>query len=234
LRSRRRRYSWDDIFEKEDYRDNHDVAAPIPIRRQRDHSKLDLSAEPKPYQYGLVGHVVPPAESGSPPGSPRSFPHSRNTSLSAVPLLEGSSLGRVSRPTTAETMQFGQIQGETAHGHSSANTRFSNYSISSSAPLIDVQLNTHAASNGSRSGHGGGAGSLDGLDRLISPMHERRVLQVINDGPPSSPVTPQPNASKTPAPSGSSGDVIIHTDGGRVVGSSSEPPPYSLHTLARV
>lgn len=226
---RRRRYSWDDIFEKEDYRDNHDVAAPIPIRRQRDHSKLDLSAEPKPYQYGLVGHVVAPAESGSPPGSPRTLPHSRNTSLSAVPLLEGSSLGRASRPTTAETVQFGQMQRETVHGHSSANTRISNYSISSSAPLIDVQSNTHTTSNSSRSGHGGAAGSLDGSDRPISPMHERRVLQVINDHSPSSPTTPRPNASKTHVPSGSSGNVIIHTDGGRVAGgSSSEPPPYSL------
>ncbi|KAL4067847.1 hypothetical protein J3A83DRAFT_4374195 [Scleroderma citrinum] len=236
---RRRRYSWDDIFEKDECRDNYDPTAPVPVRRQRNHSKLDLSAEPKPYQYGLVGHVVPPAGSGSPPGSPRTLEtlshasaagrHSRNTSISAMPLLQGTP-GHASRPSTADTMQFGQIRGEAVHGHASANTRVSNYSVSSSAPLIDVQSNTHSTSSGSRSGHGDGHGSSDGLNRSASlvQVSERRVLQVINDDLPSSPTTPRPNTPKAHAPSGS-GNVILHTDGGRVAeGPSSEPPAYSL------
>lgn len=189
----------DDFFENEKFHDNTDATASIPVRRQRDRSNLDLGAGTHPYRYG---HAVPRAGPGSSPGSPHTVltgTHSRNTSVSAAPLFEGNTLGRISRLSTAETAQLGHNR-----EYSTTTTRVSNYTVNSSTPFInDAQSNTHSSS---RSG-----GSV--------PVHERQVLQVINDDPSGSPVAPM---SKTDAPSGPSGNVIVHTDG-----ISSEPPPYS-------
>ncbi|KIL00073.1 hypothetical protein PAXRUDRAFT_360206 [Paxillus rubicundulus Ve08.2h10] len=147
----RRRRSWDDIFEKEDVQDDDPWATPIAVHRERDRARLDLSAEPKPYQYGLVGHIAAPAASGSPPSSPRlsgydrmSLPtvHSRHTSFSVVPLLQGSS-GRSSRPSTAgsahtvPTQPTHRVLGSATMGPRSLSVL--SQSTSSTAPLIDTR-----------------------------------------------------------------------------------------------
>lgn len=71
-----------------------------------------------------------------------------------------------------------------------------------------------------------------GPNRTGSPISsaERRVLQIVNDGPPSPTDTVVPSARRTSSRLSSS--VVVHTDGGRVPGSSLmgldvEPPAYS-------
>ncbi|KAG1723701.1 hypothetical protein EDB19DRAFT_1915971 [Suillus lakei] len=80
----RRRRSWDDIFDREALGDE-EFDIPIAVGRDRDRNKLDLGAEPKPYQYGLVGHVTPPPGSGSPPSTPRQSHPSLSTSAGEQP-----------------------------------------------------------------------------------------------------------------------------------------------------
>ncbi|KAF8844553.1 hypothetical protein BDN67DRAFT_962930 [Paxillus ammoniavirescens] len=244
----RRRRSWDDIFEKEDIQADDDPwATPITVRRDRDRSRLDLSAEPKPYQYGLVGHIAAPAASGSPPSSPRlsgydrmSLPtiHSRHTSFSAVPLLQATS-GRSSRPSTAGSVQT--VPTQPAHrllGSASSATMgprslsVLSQSTSSTAPLIDTR------SRGSLVAPSLNADELDTFDPINhtgspAPTSERRILQIANNGPQSPTDTIAPVAPlRVTSPPGASGGVIVHTDGGRVPESSqaalsTEPPPYS-------
>ncbi|KAF9227575.1 hypothetical protein BS17DRAFT_773971 [Gyrodon lividus] len=238
----RRRRSWDDIFEKEDLQDDDPWASPIPVRRERDRSKLNLSAEPKPYQYGLVGHVVPPAASGSPPSSPSlsgnrmSLPsvHSRHTSFSAAPLLQATP-GGSSRPSTAGSVQT--VQTRPTHRVLSAisstemgprSLSMFSHSTSSTAPLIDTRsrasLNTWSSNTDEFS-------TFDPLNRTGSPTltTERRILQITNDGPRSPMDTIAPVA---PSKVASLPGVIVHTDAGRVSESSqaalsTEPPAYS-------
>ncbi|KAF9469443.1 hypothetical protein BDZ94DRAFT_1244474 [Collybia nuda] len=61
----KRRRRWDDIFEKED----DDIAPPVGPARRHGRFSLDVDVEPKPYQYGLVGHATAPGPV-SPPNSP--------------------------------------------------------------------------------------------------------------------------------------------------------------------
>ncbi|KIJ69199.1 hypothetical protein HYDPIDRAFT_105798 [Hydnomerulius pinastri MD-312] len=246
----RRRRSWDDIFEKEAFDDEDPWATPIPVRRERDRSKLDLSAEPKPYQYGLVGHVVPPAASGSPPSSPRvsgslnrlSMPHSRNTSYSATPLLQATP-GRASRPSTAGSMQT--VQTRSTHRAMSAASStemgprslsmLSTHSTSSTAPLIDTRASQTPVALNTWIPNTDMLAALDPVDRTGSPVipTERRILQIANDGPPSPTTTIAPITHTKIAPlPHASGCVLVHTDGGRVAQGSNatpskEPPAYS-------
>jgi len=244
----RRRRSWDDIFEKEEIQEEDDPwATPIAVRRDRDRGRLDLNAEPKPYQYGLVGHIAAPAASGSPPSSPRlsgydrmSLPtiHSRNTSLSAVPLLQATS-GRSSRPSTAGSVQT--VPTQPIHrplGSASSATMgprslsVLSQSTSSTAPLIDTR------SRGSLIAPSLNADELDAFDPRNhigspAPTSERRILQITNNGPqsPADTIAPVAPLRVTSSP-GAPGGVIVHKDGGRVPESSqaalsTEPPPYS-------
>ncbi|EGN95760.1 hypothetical protein SERLA73DRAFT_186975 [Serpula lacrymans var. lacrymans S7.3] len=115
----RRRKTWDDIFEKEA------MEMPPPRTARKDWNRPDSVAEPKPYQYGLVGHITPPG--ASPPSSPHpstslSHPsysssgiHTRQPSaLSLAPLLGPTSSvspgPSLSRPSTAGSMQTIQMQ----------------------------------------------------------------------------------------------------------------------------
>ncbi|KAH7914029.1 hypothetical protein BJ138DRAFT_1144758 [Hygrophoropsis aurantiaca] len=120
----RKRRTWDDIFDKEAFQDEDDMG-PHPVRKDR--NRLDMNAEPKPYQYGLVGQVSAPSglsSSGS-TSSPRpsasvhqtsftasSIAHSRaNSAMSMTPLLHPNgavspSPSRASsRPSTAGSVQ---------------------------------------------------------------------------------------------------------------------------------
>lgn len=138
------------MFERDDPRDE-EFESPIAVRRERDRNRLDLGTEPKPYQYGLVGHITPPPgsapsthESGAfhHPSFTTASTHSRNTSI--TPLLGATSApGRATRPSTAGSMhaaaQLTQRQpSASATSQSSTDPRtFSMVSNSSSAPLID-------------------------------------------------------------------------------------------------
>ncbi|KAG2146224.1 hypothetical protein DEU56DRAFT_909904 [Suillus clintonianus] len=251
----RRRRSWDDIFEREALGDE-EFDAPIAVRRDRDRNRLDLGAEPKPYQYGLVGRVTPPPGSGSPPSTPRqSHPsfsasvastHSRNTSI--TPLLGTSSApGNASKSSTSGSTQGVQtlaLRHLSATSQSTSQSSMGPRSLSvvstgsSSTPLLDGS----GSSSLSSSNRVDELGSFDPLNRTGSPapVIDRRVLQIINDVPQS----PQPSAA--PAPSSSapaqlpgkkaarrrrSNSVVVHTDAGlvspNVGGTSNEPPPYS-------
>ncbi|KAF9246238.1 hypothetical protein BU15DRAFT_70345 [Melanogaster broomeanus] len=233
----RRRRSWDDIFEKEELADD-PWATPIPVRRERDRSNLDLSAEPRPYQYGLVGHVIPPAASGSPPSSPRlsgstnrmslAGVHSRHTSSSAIPLLSGMS----SRPSTTGSTQTTKSQ--PTHRTLASDTQLGPRPLtmlsqsSSTAPLIDTRSSQTSATLRTWSPNTDELGALDPLVRTGSPVliAEQRTLQIANDGP-ASPI----DTIAAGGPSGiasRSRSVIVHTDGGRVREDSlTEPPAYS-------
>lgn len=238
----RKRTSWDDIFEREDPHDE-EFDYPIAVRRDRDRNILDLGAEPKPYQYGLVGHVIPPPGSTSPstgshqpaaafhpPSITTSMAssHSRNTSI--TPLLgAGSVPEKGPRPggSIQVAAQSAQRQpSASATSQSSLGPRsLSLVSTTSSAPLIDGSV---PLSLGSRIDE---FGSLDALNRTGSPVSvvDRRVLQIIGD-PPQSPVpsvapsSAHPNPSAAPAsarpskgvraPRAPTG-VVQHTDAGQ-------------------
>lgn len=266
----RRRRSWDDIFDREAIEDE-EFDSPVAVRRDRDRSMLDLGAEPKPYQYGLVGHVTPPPGSSSPPSIHQSHHpsfsasvasnHSRNTSV--TPLLGMSSApGNASKASISGSMQAAQTA--IAQRHLSATSQstsqssmgprsLSVVSTTSATPLLDGS----GPSLLSSSNRVDELGVFDPLNRTGSPtpVTDRRVLQIINDGPqsPKSPVivsapTPAPAPAPAPAPVPSSSvparppgkraprrrrsnSVVVHTDAGLVSPTSgtaaNEPPPYS-------
>jgi len=202
----RRRRSWDDIFDREALDEEFD--SPVALRRERDRSMLDLGAEPKPYQYGLVGHVTPPPGSGSPPRAHHTSlstsvasTHSRNTSV--TPLL-GTSFapGNASKTSISGSMQ---AQTAVSQRHLSATSQstsqsstgprsLSVVSTSSATPLLDGS----GVSSFSSSNRVDELGVFDPLNRTGSPapVIDRRVLQIINDDPQS----PKPSASPAPAP----------------------------------
>ncbi|KIK37932.1 hypothetical protein CY34DRAFT_25830 [Suillus luteus UH-Slu-Lm8-n1] len=207
----RRRRSWDDIFEREALGDS-EFDSPVAVRRDRDRARLDLGAEPKPYQYGLVGRVTPPPGSGSPPSTPRqSHPsfsasvastHSRNTSV--TPLLGMSSApGNASKASISGSMQASQ--NAAAQRHLSATSQST--SQSSVAPRSLSVVSTSSATpllggSGSSSQSLGNRvdelGAFDPLNRTgnPAPVIDRRVLQIINDNP----QLPKPSASPTLVP----------------------------------
>lgn len=208
----RRRRSWDDIFEQEALGDD-EFDSPIALRRDRNRNKLDLSAEPKPYQYGLVGHVTPPPGSGSLSSAHQSHnpsfsnsvasTHSRNTSV--TPLLGISSApGNASKASISGSMHATQTAA--AQRHLSATSQSTSQSSmgprsasvvstsNSATPLLDVS----GSSSASSSNRVDELGAFDPLNRTGSPapVIDRRVLQVISDDPQSS----KPSASSAPVP----------------------------------
>ncbi|KAG1827524.1 uncharacterized protein BJ212DRAFT_1474673 [Suillus subaureus] len=250
----RRRRSWDDIFDREAIEDE-EFDSPVAVRRSRDRTMLDLGAEPKPYQYGLVGHVTPPPGSGSSPSSHHpSFSasvastHSRNTSV--TPLLGISSApGNTSKVSISGSTQAAQTAAAQRHlsatsqstSQSSVGLRsLSVVSTSSATPLLGGS-GSSSLSSGNRVDE---LGAFDPLNRTGSPapVIDRRVLQIINDGPQSpksiaspapaptlAPVlaptlVPAPASSSAPArPPGKraprrrrSNGVVVHTDAGSV------------------
>jgi hypothetical protein len=238
----RKRRSWDDIFEKEGLRNDDAWAPTVPARRERDSRRLDSRAEPMPYRYGLVGHVIPPAAAGeslrtSHYGSVSEYSgtHSRQTSLSATPLLQTTHNG-TSRPSTAGSILTVQThpgqrvlspvcstetepRSLSMVSHSSS-TRPLRDSRSTAAPLSTWTPNTDELA------------VLEPLNRSGSPVFstERHVLQIVNDGPPSPTDTVIPGTRRIS--SGPSPSVIVHTDGGRAPESSlteldTNPPAYS-------
>lgn len=250
----RKRTSWDDIFEREDAHDE-EFDYPIAVRRDRDRDILDLGAEPKPYQYGLVGHVTPPpgsALSSISSHQPAAFhrpsittsmasSHSRNTSI--TPLLgAGSVPEKGPRPggSIQVAAQSAQRQpSASATSQSSLGPRsLSVVSTTSSGPLIDGSV---PPSLGSRIDE---FGSLDALNRTGSPVPvvDRRVLQIIGD-PPQSPVPSEAPSSARPSPSTAPASarpskgvraphapagVVQHTDAGQApanLGGRSNEPP---------
>ncbi|KAG0701758.1 hypothetical protein DFH29DRAFT_543634 [Suillus ampliporus] len=230
----RKRRSWDDIFEREALRDE-ESDSPIAVRRERDRNRLDLGAEPKPYQYGLVGHIKAPPGSGSLSGTEGD--HSRNTSIS--PLLgTGAAPEKASRPSATGSLQAvqtpaAQRQSAASQSSSMGPRSLSMVSTSSSAPLIDASASLASSSRVDE------LGQFDPLNRTGSPtpVIDRRVLQIINDDPqsPKSDVVPSAVASaRLPgksAPKRRRSSVVVHTDAGQVSanlgGTSNEPPPYS-------
>lgn len=160
--------------------------------------------------------------------SEHSGTHSRNTSLSATPLLQTTRNG-YSRPSTAGSILTTQTHpGQRGQGPvrstETGPRSLSMVSHSSSAgppiPPSAWTLNTDEL------------GVLESLNRSGSPVSssERRVLQIVNETPASPTDTVLPAARRTS--SGPSSDVIIHTDGGRVPEESltdldTAPPAYS-------
>lgn len=237
----RKRRSWDDILEKEELQNDDAWAPALATRSSRDSRRLDSSAEPKPYQYGLVGHVIPPGAAGEPlrtsqygSVSEYSGVHSRQTSLSATPLLQGTHKG--SRPSTAGSILTVQTQPGprvlSPVGSTETEPRpLSMASYSNSArPLLDGQLTP--ALLGAWTPNTDDLAVLEPLNHSGSPVSsvERRVLQIVNDGPPAPTCPVAPGARRTSSRLSSS--VVMHTDGGRVpegslTGLHADPPPYS-------
>lgn len=237
----RRRRSWDDIFEKEELQNDDAWAADVPARRERGSRRVNSGAEPEPYQYGLVGHVIPPAAAGEPlrmsqysSVSEHSGKHSPNTSHSTTPLLQTTRTG-ASRPSTAGSIQTIQTQpgSRVLNPVSSAEREPRSLSMvshtSSTRPLLDSR--TTPASLSAWTPNMDELAVLEPLNRSGSPVpsNERRILQIVNDGPPSPTDTVTSNARRT---SGRSPSVIFHTDGGRIPESSftgldANPPAYS-------
>lgn len=208
----RRRRSWDDIFDREAIEDE-EFDTPVAVRRDRDRSMLDLGAEPKPYQYGLVGHVTPPPGSSSPPSSHHpSFSasvtstHSRNTSV--TPLLGISSApGNASKASISGSMQAAQTAA--AQRHLSATSQSTSQSSTGPRSLSVVStgsatplLGGSGSSSLSSSNRVDELGAFDPLNRTGSPapVIDRRVLQIINDDPQSPKSSASPGPAPTPIP----------------------------------
>lgn len=186
----RRRRSWDDIFEKEDLQ-NEDVWEPR-VRPERDSRRPGSRVEPRPYQYGLVGNVIPPAAAGeslrsSHYGSVSEYSgtHSRHTSFSATPLLQST---RTSRPSTAGSILTVQTQPgpRVLSPVGTAETEARSLSMishsNSARPLRETPalLSTWTPNTDDLA-------VLEPVGRSGSPAPstERRILQIVNDGPPS-------------------------------------------------
>lgn len=222
----RRRRSWDDIFEKEDLQ-NGDAWEP-PVHRERNSRRLGSSAEPRPYQYGLVGHVIPPAAAGESVRSSHyssvsehSGTHSRHTSFSATPLLQATRTSRPSTPGSILTVQthpgprvLSPVGSAETEPRSLSMISYSN----STRPLVHSQSTPQLLSTWTPNTDD--LAVQEPLDRSGSPVPspERRILQIANDCPPSPTDTVLPGRT-------SLSDVIVHTDGGRVP--ECDPPAYS-------
>ncbi|KAG9318751.1 hypothetical protein JVU11DRAFT_850 [Chiua virens] len=198
------------------------------------------SVEPRPYQYGLVGHVIPPAAAGETlrsshygSVSEHSGTHSRNTSYSATPLLQGTRT-KSSRPSTAGSILTGQTQpgSRVLSGASDIETQPRSLSVISTSNITvpDGQSTPTLLNNWTPNTDD--LGGLEPLHRTGSPAPaaERRILQIVNDSPPS-PTDTVAGARRTSG-GPSSPSVIMHTDGGRVpegtlVGLDENPPAYS-------
>ncbi|KAF8136667.1 hypothetical protein EV363DRAFT_747565 [Boletus edulis] len=231
----RKRRPWDDIFEKDELQNDVAWAPVVPARRMR-----DSSAEPRPYQYGLVGHVIPPAAAGEPlrtsqhgSVSEHSSRHSRYTSLSATPLLQNTQMGS-SRPSTAGSILTVQTQPGPRVLSPSAEREPRSLSMASHSsntrPLLESRSTMASLNNWTPNMDE--LAVLEPRNRAGSPISptERHVLQIINDSPPSPTDTAIPDERRTS--SGASPDVIMHTDGGPVLegsltGPDTHPPAYS-------
>lgn len=197
-----------------------------PVRQERGSGRLrsSVNMEPKPYQYGLVGHVIPPAAAGEPVRSSQygsvsehSGTHSRNTSLSATPLLQTT---RTSRPSTAGSIPTVQTHPGPIETEPRSLSLVSQ--SNSTGPLLDSQ--STPALLGTWTPNTDDLVVLAQLGHTGSPVPsaERRVLQIVNEGPPSPIDAALPDVGRT---SGPSSNVIVHTDGGRVP--QGDPPAYS-------
>lgn len=237
---RRRRYNFDDLFD-----DGPEDTVAYPVRRNKSRN-LDLAseAEPKPYQYGLVGRSTPPLSAhdhaepntaplaNSPPLAPRTnntspTGHGRNGSLAPL-MMPGTALSpgpsqpqtASSRPSTSGSMQP-LIQASKQHAHPP-------HTPGVDSALSDWNPNTDGLGIGSDLGHGLGTEGT-----AVSAQEHRRRLQVAN--PEQRPMSPastmsgagpeSPRGEKaTYRPRRESANVVVHKDGGRVV-RSPEPGP---------
>lgn len=240
----RRRRSWDDIFEKDDGAINSD-------HHRRFSLDMEENVEPKPYQYGIVGQVTPPAV--SPPQSPSLPPTLRRSSMTPLTLnlpntpsapghSVGSSAPPSSRPSTAGSMQPLQSRPSASQSHS--------HNSSLNSPAFSVgQWNANSAAIPLEDLH---RPAEDFLARSGSPtsLQEQRRLQIVNPPlSPSPPPTPQQtnffgmasgSSDPNPNPNNIQQDgkgrfvlnppgepVVVHRDGGRLDSGSVLPPAYT-------
>ena len=164
--------------------------------------------------------------------SEHSGTHSRHTSFSATPLLQGthssrpSTAGSVLTALTAQTNSGPRARSPVA-GAEREPRSLSMVSHANSRPLVDDQ--STPALLGSWTPNAEDTDDLmvlEPLNRTGSPVPptEQRILQIVNDGPPSPTDTVSPRFARR-ASSVRSSNVFIHTDGGRVP--ESDPPAYS-------
>ncbi|KAJ7154238.1 hypothetical protein C8R46DRAFT_1119103 [Mycena filopes] len=225
LMKRRRR--WDDIFDKED-------AAQTPRATKR--FSLDAEVEPKPYQYGLVGHTPSPTLGISPPSSPPASSHNNLTPLrlpttASTPGPSATTMS--SRPSTAGSMRPLRDPPTPGHTHNHTTSSGSSTSVQHISPAMPVnQWGHHSPSPSAdqayfdRAGAGSPAGSL----REYEMPPRRLQLANLGDGELMGASPPTPSALQRSSTElgpamldgkgrnvrlGSGGPgVLVHTDAG--------------------
>ncbi|KAJ7286425.1 hypothetical protein C8J57DRAFT_663672 [Mycena rebaudengoi] len=225
----KRRRRWDDIFD-----DGPDIT--MAAGKKRFSLDTDVQVEPKPYQYGLIGHSVSPTSGGitSPPRSPppqdrspQSSLHARQNTLTPLQLPSsasspGPSATTISsRPSTAGSMRpLRDPATPPLSGHSHNHTTSSGSSTSVHvSPAVPTHWGHHSPSP---------SAGQEYFDRAGSPtsMQDFGRLQVANsrDSVAISPPTPSPLSGPAMLDGkgrnvrlGSGGPgVLVHTDGGPV------------------
>ncbi|KAH9059987.1 hypothetical protein EDB87DRAFT_650994 [Lactarius vividus] len=203
-----------------------DIVFPYPVTRDRDHAQhLDLSHEPKPYVYGLVGGSTHGAAVMAPRSSPSLSRASDGRPDSATALIgpssgfasmamaTGASAGSLLSSAPGAPSKGGEVGRQTSHG-----------SIS--------QLPPGAAAPSTYLGSSNGSGPPPGPSRyplqVVNPPSIRssfpvemvgasnssvKVPLVVSEGGGQSARAEKKSAS---GPSLPEGDVIVHTDGGRL------------------
>lgn len=200
-----------------------DIVFPYPVTRDRDHAQdLDLSHEPKPYVYGLVGGSTRGAAMMAPQSSPSDSRASDGRPDSATALIGPSSgftsmamaTGGLLSSAPSASSKGGEVGRQTSHG-----------SISSQLPPGAAAPSTYL---GSSSGSGPPPGPSRYPLQAVNPPSIRssfpvemvgssnssaKAPLVVSDGGGQSARAEKKSAS---GPSLPEGDVIVHTDGGRL------------------
>lgn len=198
-----------------------DIVFPYPVSRNRDHAQhLDLTHEPKPYVYGLVGHSTHDAAAMA----PRSSSHSRASDgrPDSATALIGASSGLTSMTVATGGGGFlSSIPGAQYRGGEVG--RQASHGPISHLPLGAAAPATHL---GSSSGSGPTPGSSRYPLQVVNPVpssfpaemvggsnSSTKVPLVVSDGGRQSAGVEKKSAPDPPSPEG---DIIIHTDGGRL------------------
>ncbi|KAH9180432.1 hypothetical protein EDB89DRAFT_1919100 [Lactarius sanguifluus] len=206
--------------------DDDDIVFPYPVTRDRDHTQdLDLSHEPKPYVYGLVGGSTRGAAVMAPQSSPSDSRASDGRPDSATALIgpssgfasmamaTGASAGGLLSSAPSAPSKGGEVGRQTSHG-----------SI--------IQLPPGAAAPSTYLGSSSWSGPPPGPGRyplqVVNPPSIRSSFPVemvgssnssakeplvVSEGGGQSARAEKKSAS---GPSLPEGDVIVHTDGGRL------------------
>lgn len=198
-----------------------DIVFPYPVTRDRGHSQqLDLSHEPRPYVYGLVGRPTHDVAGMPPASSPSLLSRTSDGRPDSATGLIGPSSGLTSMTMAGAGGILSSIPD--AHSQGGEVGRQTSHSSAGHLPPGAAAPSTYLGSSSS------GSGSIPGSSRyplqVVGPPSNRYSLPAeMMDSSAKGPLVVSDTGSqsvraskKSAPPAVPEGDIIMHTDGGRL------------------